>query len=222
VTETSTGPGSSGGPDWFGSAADGVDAWLASAREQDVLQERAKRSAPPPDDPQSTIPDADPESFARKILLDYLTGSARSKKQLADKLASKNVPAEISKKLLDRFEEVGLIDDSAFARQWIESRGAQGRGLAARALAQELRRKGIDDDVARDALAEIDTEEERIAAAELVRRKLRSMSRLEEQVKIRRLVGMLARKGYPPGLSFAVVREQLGADAEADLPESLL
>ena len=95
--------------------------------------------------------------MARKILLDQLTGQARSRKELADKLAKKDVPAEIATRLLDRFEEVGLIDDEAFARAWIASR-QPGKGLARRALAQELRRKGIDDEVAREALDEIDPE----------------------------------------------------------------
>src|SRR5689334_25278851 len=95
-------------------------------------------------------PDADPESVARKILLDQLTGRARSRSDLAAKLAQRNVPEEIATRLLDRFEEVGLVDDAAFARGWVEQRQS-GRGLARRALAQELRRKGIDDEVARDA-----------------------------------------------------------------------
>lgn len=166
------------------------------------------------------MPEADVEAFARKILLDQLTGQARSRHELAGKLAKKNVPSAIAATLLDRFEEVGLIDDSAFARQWIESRGSRGRGLASRALAQELRRKGIDDEVARDALDEIERDDERDAAGDLVRRKLRSMSPLEDQVKTRRLVAMLARKGYAPGLAFAVVREELGAAALDDLPDS--
>src|SRR5918912_1572315 len=99
-------------------------------------------------------PEADPESVARKILLDQLTGRARSRADLEKKLAQRNVPAELATRLLDRFEEVGLVDDAAFAREWVAQR-QQGRGLARRALAQELRRKGIDEDVARDALGEI-------------------------------------------------------------------
>ena len=164
------------------------------------------------------MPEADAEAVARKILLDQLTGQARSRKELAEKLAKRNVPAALADRLLDRFEEVGLIDDAAFARQWIGSRGAGGgRGLARRALAQELRRKGIADETAREALDEIDPDDERSAARALVRRKLRTMDRLDEQAKVRRLVGMLGRKGYPPGLAFAVVREELDVD---DVPQS--
>ena len=157
-------------------------------------------------------PDADPESVARKILLDQLTGQARSRKQLSDKLASRNVPTDIATRLLDRFEEVGLVDDEAFARSWIASR-QPGKGLARRALAQELRRKGVDDEVAREALDEIDPADEEAAARALVRKKLRSLSRVDDTTATRRLVGMLARKGYGSGLAFGVVREEL---AEAD------
>jgi regulatory protein len=156
-------------------------------------------------------PEPDHESVARKILLDALTGQARSRKELADKLAKKEVPAELAAALLDRFEEVGLVDDGAFARAWIASR-QPGKGLARRALAQELRRKGIDDEVAREALDEIDPDDEDSAARALVRKKLRTMRGLEHDKATRRLVGMLARKGYPPGMAFAVVRDELGAE----------
>lgn len=197
-------------PDWLGDVGA-----LGAAREH---------NSPPPD-PEREVPEADAEAVARKILLDQLTGQARSRKELADKLAKKNVPSDLATRLLDRFEEVGLIDDSAFARLWITSRGATGgRSLARRALAQELRRKGIADDVARDALDEIDPGDESEAARALVRRKLRTMARLDEQTKTRRLVGMLARKGYAPGLAFAVVRDELGGGAldggSDDMPES--
>jgi len=147
---------------------------------------------------------------ARKILLDQLTGQARSRKELADKLATKNVPAEVAGPLLDRFEEVGLVDDEAFARSWIASR-QPGKGLARRALAAELRRKGVDDEVAREALDEIDPGAEEQAARALVRKKLRSLARVDETTATRRLVGMLARKGYSSGLAFSVVRDELAA-----------
>ncbi|WP_354438075.1 regulatory protein RecX [Marmoricola sp. OAE513] len=156
-------------------------------------------------------PEADPESVGRKILLDQLTGRARSRAELAKKLGQKNVPAEIAERLLNRFEEVGLIDDAAFAQEWVTQR-QEGKGLARRALAQELRRKGIDDEVARAALDTVETEDEVEAARLLVQRKLRSMRGLDQQVAIRRLVGMLARKGYSSSISFRVVREELDAD----------
>jgi regulatory protein len=161
------------------------------------------------------VPEADPESVARTILLDQLTRRARSRKELADKLAAKNVPGDVATRLLDRFEEVGLVDDEAFARSWIASRGSAGpgggKGLAKRALAQELRRKGVDDETARDVLDEIDPADEEAAARALVRKKLRSLSRVDDTTATRRLVGMLARKGYGSGLSYAVVKDELAA-----------
>ncbi len=153
----------------------------------------------------------DAEAVARNILLDQLTGRARSRSELAAKLAQRDVPDEIALRLLDRFEEVGLVDDAAFARGWVEQRQS-GRGLARRALAEELRRKGIDDEVAREALDEIDPDDEVEAARTLVRRRLRTVRDLDQQVAVRRLTGLLARKGYPPTVVFRVVREELDAD----------
>jgi regulatory protein len=193
-------------PSWAGDVHDGVEAWTRSAR-------RAEAPPLPSTVPESVRDDPEPdhESVARKILLDALTGQARSRRELADKLAKKDVPADLATALLDRFEEVGLVDDEAFARAWIASR-QPGKGLARRALAQELRRKGIDDDVARDALDEIDPDDEEAAARALVRKKLRTMRGLEADKATRRLVGMLARKGYPPGMAFAVVKDELAVD----------
>jgi regulatory protein len=157
---------------------------------------------------------------ARRILLDQLTGQARSRSELSLKLARKGVPDEVAGRLLDRFEEVGLVDDEAFARAWVQSR-QPGKGLARRALAGELRRKGVDDEVARTALDEVDPDDEIETARLLVRRKLRTAASLPRDTAVRRLTGMLARKGYPAGTCFRVVREELDAAGHdtADLDE---
>ena len=164
----------------------------------------------PPEDPVVLGPEADHEAVARKILLDQLTGRARSRAELSDRLAKKGVPLGVADRLLDRFEEVGLVDDEAFARSWVQSRQS-GKGLARRALAQELRRKGVPDDIAHEALDEVDPEDEIESARILVRRKLRSVTGLDHTTAVRRLGGMLARKGYPAGTAFRVVREELDA-----------
>jgi regulatory protein len=156
-------------------------------------------------------PEADPESVARKILLDQLAGRARSRADLAKKLTQRRVPADVATRLLDRFEEVGLVDDAAFAREWVAQR-QEGRGLARRALAQELHRQGIADDVARDVLGEVEEGDEVAAARMLVRRKLRSVHGLESEKAVRRLVGMLARKGHSSAVAYRVVREELEVD----------
>ena len=189
--------------DGIGDVHDGVRAWLANAG----IEVPAEPSVTPVD-PVSAGPAEDQEAVARKILLDQLTGQARTRSELAGKLAKKGVPDDIAARLLDRFEEVGLVDDDAFARSWVQSR-QPGKGLARRALAQELRRKGVDDEVARAALDEVDPDDEVEAARTLVRRKLRTVARLDRDVAVRRLTGMLARKGYPAGVCFRVVREEL-------------
>lgn len=170
------------------------------------------RNDEPPED-SGWQEDADPESVARKILLDQLSIKARSRHELEERLAKRNVPTEVSSRLLDRFEEVGLVDDEAFARGWVEAR-QRTRGLARTAISMELRRKGIDDETVKTVLADVDPEDETETARVLVRKKLRSMRGLDEQVATRRLVGMLARKGYGAGTAFAVVREELGGRAE--------
>ena len=152
------------------------------------------------------------EAVAKQVVYDRLAASARSRADLEQSLATKGVPAQVAADVLDRFEEAGLVDDAEFARSWVQQRQA-GKGLSSRALAQELRRKGVDDEIAREALGDLDPDVEVQAAHLLVQRKLRSMSSLDDTVKTRRLVGMLARKGYAPGLAFQVVREELGAQA---------
>ncbi|MDQ6527134.1 regulatory protein RecX [Nocardioides sp. LHD-245] len=175
-----------------------------------------RNDEPPEDD--GWAEDADPESVARKILLDQLSIKARSRRELEDRLARRNVPQDVTERLLDRFEEVGLVDDEAFARAWVEGR-QRSRGLARTALAVELRRKGVADETAKAVLAEVDPGDEEEAARGLVRKKLRSMRGLDEQVATRRLVGMLARKGYSPGLAYSVVRAELGAEAQGTMGE---
>ena len=194
-----------GGDPWRGDVRLGVKAWAGAA-------------SPPPTDEVAAGPDADPESVARSILLDQLTGRARSRRELADKLKQRQVPDEIAGRLLDRFEEVGLVDDAAFARAWVTGRHTT-KGLAPRALAQELRRKGVGDEVAREELDRIDDDQQEETARTLVRKKLRSLARFDEATQTRRLVGMLARKGYPPGLAFRVVRDEVGASVDATEPD---
>ena len=123
----------------------------------------------------------------------------------------------MAEQVLGRFAEVGMIDDALFARMWVTSRH-RGRGLAGRALAQELRRKGIDDVSVAEAVATVDSAQELATAQALVQRRLRSTAGLTAEARVRRLAGMLARKGYPAGLAFRVVKEALEADGqEAEL-----
>ncbi|WP_018334624.1 regulatory protein RecX [Actinomycetospora chiangmaiensis] len=177
-------------------------------------REEPERDAPPD-------PAADPESVARAICLDLLTARARTRAELATELARRDVADDVAVAVLDRLEEVRLLDDTAFAEQWVDSRHRH-RGLGRRALSQELRRKGIDAETTDAAVAELDPGSERAKAVELVRRRLPSLDRVEPQAAARRLVGMLARKGYGAGLAYEVVREEMatrGAELEGDAPD---
>jgi regulatory protein len=185
-----------------------------------------RRERPAVEDVEAAGPPEDPESVARQILLRRLTEQPRSRSELASALARKHVPDDVAQRLLDRFEEVGLVDDAAFAQAWVDSRH-RGRGLGRRALSHELRRKGIDDDVARDAVASVDEAAERDTARRLVEQRADSLAKLEPVHAQRRLLGMLARKGYGAGVATEVVRDVLrrrnaeGADPDGtslDLP----
>jgi regulatory protein len=153
----------------------------------------------------------DPESAARGICLRALTGAPKTRQQLADLLEQRGIPEDAAETVLDRFTEVGLIDDAAYARAWVSSRQA-GRGLARRALSAELRAKGIEPEIAAEAVEAVGDDDEREAARRLVDRKVGAMRRLDRPTATRRLMGMLARKGYNGGLAAAVVREALDAD----------
>lgn len=158
-------------------------------------------------------PSADPVERARAICLRLLTGTPRTRKQLADALRKREIPDDAAEEVLSRFEEVGLINDSAFADAWVESRH-HGRGLARRALARELRTKGVDSTLIDAAVAQLDSEQEETTARELVARKLRSTRGLDRDKRLRRLAGMLARKGYPEGMALRVVRQALEEEGE--------
>ena len=150
----------------------------------------------------------DPEAVARGICLRALTGAPKTRQQLADLLAQRGVPDDAAEAVLDRFTEVGLIDDAAFARAWVNSRQS-GRGLARRALSAELRAKGVEPEVAAEAVLAVGDDDERETARRLVERKLVGVRRLDRVTATRRLMGMLARKGYNGGLAAAVIREAL-------------
>ncbi|WP_406067312.1 regulatory protein RecX [Micromonospora sp. NBC_01638] len=156
-------------------------------------------------------PPRDESEVAREICLRQLAVRPRTRAELAGALAKRGISEEVSAEVLDRYDEVGIIDDAAFARAWVSSRHA-GRGLARRALANELRRKGVDGEVATEALGELDEETEADTARGLVERKLRT-ARGEPDAVFRRLVGMLARKGYPPGVAIRAVKDALAAQS---------
>jgi regulatory protein len=167
---------------------------------------------PPPGDPEQHP--GDPDTVARAICLRLLNLRARSRAELADALAARDVPDDAATRVLDRFTEVGLIDDAALAASLAGAQHRE-RGLARRAIAGKLRERGLADELD-DALSVIDTDSERSRARELVDRRRRALTGLAPDVQARRLVSLLARKGYPSGLAYAVVREALAAERDWD------
>ena len=151
-------------------------------------------------------PEPDPESVAREIALRLLTGAPRSRHQIAEALARRNVEPAVAGRVLDRLTEVGLIDDAAYAQMLVRSQ-RESRGLARRALAVELRRRGVGDDDASAALDRVDPEAEVDTARELLRRRWRDD--VDATTQARRAMAMLARKGYSPGLSRRLVAEMV-------------
>jgi regulatory protein len=158
-------------------------------------------------------PEAEPdpvrrEALARDLIYRALSARDHSRAELRAKLARRGFDEELAERMLDKFVAAGLVDDAAFAQRWVESRHRySGRGR--RALAQELRGKGIAESEAAVALETVSRDDEAQRAAELVERKLARTTvpadRLERDKLVQRLVGMLARRGYHPSLALSVV-----------------
>lgn len=155
------------------------------------------------------------EEQARDLCLRLLTVRARTRAELAGQLTKRGYPEDVGARVLDRLAQVGLVDDADFAEQWVRSRRANA-GKGKRALAAELRNKGVDNDVIAATLADIDAGAERDRAEQLVRDKLRREKLVDgDEAKIaRRLVGMLARRGYSQSMAFDVVKVELAGERE--------
>ena len=174
---------------------------------------------PTPGSSADDVPDADPYDVARTVCLQQLASSPKTRGQLATVLRRRGVDDAVASSVLDRLTEVQLVDDSAIAEHYVRTRHASS-GKAGRALGQELRARGVDDATVSEALGTIDPEQELATAHALVAKKIRSTRGLELEVRTRRLVGMLARKGYSGGLALRVVREALAAERELDSLEA--
>lgn len=156
--------------------------------------------------------DTDPVEVGRLIVLRQLARGPRTRAQLAEACRRRGVPDDATENVLDRFTELGLVDDEAFAEAWVASRHS-GRGLPRRALRHELRRRGVDTDTVEQALEQVDADDERAAAERLVRARLPSLGRHDRVTRARRLHGLLVRRGYSPGLAASVVQAALAEEA---------
>jgi regulatory protein len=153
-------------------------------------------------------PPADPEAAARQICLRMLTTAPRTRAQLAGALSKRGIPDDTAEAVLARFAEVGLIDDAMFASAWVESRH-HGRGLSGRALGVELRGRGVPAEDIRAAVGQLGPEQEIATARSLVAARLAATSGQPAPARVRRLIGVLARKGYSQALAYRLVREAL-------------
>ena len=174
---------------------------------------RGRRGAASPSEQSSGQEPEDAVQQAKDICLRLLTVRPRTRLELHQALLRKGIDEDVAEGVLGRLDEVGLVDDAAFAEVWVRSRH-NFQGMGRRALAMELRRKGVSDAESAEALATVDADAEEERARQLVRKRLRSLSGDDETAKIRKLVGMLARKGYAQGLCFRVVKDELRAAGE--------
>lgn len=153
----------------------------------------------------SQVPEADPDQVARILILRRLESAPRTRAELERFLDQRGVPDDAAMRVLDRYEEVGLVDDATFAQGWVRSRHGS-RGLGRRAVATELRRKGVPDHIIEDALEPIDEATERARAMTLARARWPQVAGLPYQTQVRRLLGTLTRRGYDISMASQVVR----------------
>lgn len=154
---------------------------------------------------------------AREICLRQLSYSARSRAQLAASMRRRGIDDAIADSVLSRFQAVGLIDDEAFAAAWVDSRH-RGRGIGPRKIAHELRNRGVDQRLTAETLRTITPAEERATARALLDRHLSGTRGRPAPSRARRLIGILARKGYSPQVAYEVVRHALAQEGE-ELPD---
>ena len=152
----------------------------------------------------------DPEAVARAICLRLLTGAARPRAGLAAALQLRGIPDDVADRVLDRFTEVGLVDDKAYAEAFVAAKHRE-RALGATALRTELRRKGVDEVTVAGAVEAIDQDAERDRARGLVAKRVHAALANGEPAARRRLLGLLARRGYSSELACAVVEDALAA-----------
>jgi len=156
------------------------------------------------DQPRSLSPEKQ-ESRARNVLLHQLARSAKSTSQLRKILEQREIDSEIAEKVIERFTEVGLIDDAAYAETIVNSRRNY-KGLAKSAIKRELNEKGVSQELVEEAISGITAEDDFESAKQLATRRFRQMAHLDKEVRTRRLAGYLQRKGYGSNSVFAAIK----------------
>ncbi|MDR1293552.1 MAG: recombination regulator RecX [Bifidobacteriaceae bacterium] len=149
-----------------------------------------------------------PDAAAKTIALRLLSNAPKSRAKLVEAMTQRGVPADVADRVLDRLQAVGLVDDAALAETLVRMCHTE-RGMSGPALAAELRRRGVDEETARSAMAEVSPESEAERAKVLAARKLAATRDLPHQTRLRRTYAMLGRKGYSAQTSRAAIAAAL-------------
>jgi regulatory protein len=146
------------------------------------------------------------EERARSIVLKLLERGPKSSSELASALEKHEIPSEIASQVIARFTEVELIDDAAFAQQVVDA-SRRTKGLARSMVKRKLADKGLDQEIINQVANEISDEDELAVATEVAIKRLGQLLKLEPEVRNRRLIGFLQRRGFGSGVVFAAIRE---------------
>jgi len=152
--------------------------------------------------------------LTREAALTSLDRAMQSRHSLENKLITRGYPAPLVSSVLARLVEVGLVDDAEYAQALVRVRAD--RGLATRAIAVELARKGVSTADAASALTQIDSTQQAASAEAIARKAVSRCHGLASEVKARRAYGAVSRRGYSREVATAVVAKVLGAELAAD------
>lgn len=187
---------------------DSVEEFLDSG-DEDLPFSRARRRRAKRSD--SSVVESKPlsperlERRAKNVVLHQLSRQAKSAQQLREVLEKREIPSEIAESVIERFTEAGLINDLQFAITVAHSR-RNTRGLSTAAIRRELVKKGVGQAEIDEALREFAAEDELETAVRIAVKRMRSMSKLEPEVRRRRMLGFLARKGYPGSIAYRALK----------------
>ena len=143
-----------------------------------------------------------------------MVARAKSKGELLTHLKARGIEDQVAQATIFRLQEAGLVNDQEFALAWATSRHNH-KKVSKRVIATELRQKGVEQEQILEALETIDDDAEYQSAFELAMKKYATMSRLENDVQIRRIQSLLQRKGFGFPIIARVIRE-LGIGVDLD------
>lgn len=165
------------------------------------------------------IIDADAEAVKAPIrsrALRLLDSRARSRAELRGRLAeNEEWPGVAIDEVLDDLTASKLLDDAHFAREWVRQRHA-GRGKSRMVLDRELVEKGIPAHLREEALEQVSDADESAIARSLAEKKARTIKtvpadRAARDKDLRRVVGVLTRRGFNQGLSMSIAIDAIDA-----------